>query len=1124
MTDRGKERWWTSALVLRLCRRASGIAAAAATALQIGAGFVQAAAPACHPAPARATSVQGSVETRRAGKSQWHAVKLNDTFCPGDVIRVLEHSRADVMLFDQSVLRLNANASITVQAPKERRTGVIDLLRGAVHFFARGPNSLDVNTPFTVAGVRGTEFLVTVEPKRTLLTVFEGTVVAQNRFGSLTLRNGQSATAEAGKAPALRIVLHPRDAVQWTLYYPPVVYFRPGEVRTGARLHAYRAQRLLAVGSVDEAHAEIARALQLSPNDADALSLQAVMTLVQGEKDRAFEIAKRAVNVAPSSATARIALSYTQQARFDLVGARASVQRAVALKPRNALAWARLAELDSSFGELGKATAAAQRAVKLQPELSLTQTVLGFAQLTSIDIRQAEKTFEKAIALDQADPLPRLGLGLARIRGGNLNAGGRELEIAASLDPGNSLVRSYLGKAYYEEKRTPRAEREYGVAEKLDPKDPTPWFYGAIAKETTNRPVEALQDLEKAQKLNDNRAVYRSKLLLDSDAAARAVSQARIYSELGFQGLALAEGWQAVNRDPTSFSAHRFLADSYGALPRHEIARVSELLQSQLLSPVTNTPLQPRLGESNLFLVSSAGPGIPSFNEFNALFNRDGVSILVNGMGGSKDSSAGEVVVAGIVGKAGYSIGASKFRTDGFGRVNSDQKERLANAFFQYDFSPSTSAQYEYRHRNSQRGDLALRFFPTAFYPGLRTEVDSETHRIGLRHAFSPGSVVLASVMKQNRFTAQPDLQPIPPVLSAERSGPDDAVSTELQHIYRSSRFTLTSGLGYFDIEGRIDQSSSLLFPGIPQICVPGPFPNCFIFFRPPVPPGIVTSSTSTPTDIRHTNAYVYANYGLSSALTLTAGLSQDSVNGSSVSVGTQHQTNPKLGLVWRPAPGTTVRAAAFRTFKRTLITDQTLEPTQIAGFNQFYDDVNATDAWRYGIGVDQKFGRDVFGGVELSMRKLDSPYNVGLTRLEERIDEYHGRVYGYWAPRSWLALGSEYHYEKWDSEGKTGRPTKLTTQRVPLSVNVFNPSGWGGSVVATYYDQRGMFSQGPGSATFWIVDLALKYRLPNRYGFLSVGVRNAGDKQFNYYDLDTNNPQILPTRMAFVQLTLALP
>jgi hypothetical protein len=46
-----------------------------------------------------------------------------------------------------------------------------------------------------------------------------------------------------------------------------------------------------------------------------------------------------------------------------------------------------------------------------------------------------------------------------------------------------------------------------------------------------------------------------------------------------------------------------------------------------------------------------------------------------------------------------------------------------------------------------------------------------------------------------------------------------------------------------------------------------------------------------------------------------------------------------------KKSPGTTLRAAAFRVLKRTLITDQTLEPTQVAGFNQFFDDANLTEA-----------------------------------------------------------------------------------------------------------------------------------------------------------------------------------
>jgi hypothetical protein len=68
-------------------------------------------AQSCEPQVARAVSVQGTVEARRAQGANWQPVKLNDTFCPGDTIQVKERSRADVALLDQSMLRLDAAPS-----------------------------------------------------------------------------------------------------------------------------------------------------------------------------------------------------------------------------------------------------------------------------------------------------------------------------------------------------------------------------------------------------------------------------------------------------------------------------------------------------------------------------------------------------------------------------------------------------------------------------------------------------------------------------------------------------------------------------------------------------------------------------------------------------------------------------------------------------------------------------------------------------------------------------------------------------------------------------------------------------------------------------------------------------
>src|SRR5437667_375141 len=219
-----------------------------------------------------------------------------------------------------------------------------------------------------------------------------------------------------------------------------------------------------------------------------------------------------------------------------------------------------------ALGHLDAAMAVAQEAVRLDAQVAKTHTVLGFAHLTRVETREARAAFERAIELDQADPLPRLGLGLAKIREGDLAGGRVEIEIAAILDPRNSLVRSYLGKAYYEEIRTALAGKQFDLAKQLDPKDPTPHFYDAIRKQTANNPIEALHDINESIRLNDNRSIYRSRLLLDDDKATRTTSASNIYDELGFQRLAIVESAKALAYQYGNDQAHRQLAIAYSDL------------------------------------------------------------------------------------------------------------------------------------------------------------------------------------------------------------------------------------------------------------------------------------------------------------------------------------------------------------------------------------------------------------------------------------------------------------------------------------------------------------------------------------------------------------------------------
>ncbi len=1043
----------------------------------------------CSQPVAQIVSSFGTVQYLPASTQAWQAADLNLSICAEDSIRTGAESRAALVFLDtDTVLRIDQNTQLTVRTPPDERRSLLDLLIGSLHFFSRTPRALEVQTPFVNAGVEGTEFFIRVTDDRASLVVFEGGVRASNDLGEVILADNQAAEVVAGQAPALRVVARPRDAVQWTLFFPPV-YTDPVSPALSALLRDTAG--LLAAGQVEEASV----ALEAAPETGDVLALRTIIAVALNEREQAFELGRQAVAKSPNSAAAKIALSYAQQAGFDLEAARDTVREATNQQPDDALAWARLAELWLSLGDLRRALEAAETAAALAPGLSRTNMVLGFVFLAQIRTAQAKEAFEKAIALDSQDPLARLGLGLAKIRDGDLSEGRQDIEIAAALDPNKSLLRSYLGKAFFDEKRAPLDADQFALAKKFDPNDPTPWFYDAIRKQTENRPVEALQDLQKSIELNNNRAVFRSRLLLDEDLAARSAGLGRIYTDLGFGQLALVEGFKSVNADPGNHSAHRFLADTYAALPRHEIARVSELLQSQLRQPINITPVQPQLAESNLFIVEGSGPSGPSFNEFNPLFARDRIALQASGVVGNNSLAGDDLTVAGVEGRYSLSAGQFHIETDGF-RENNDLQKDIYNVFGQVRLSHYTSVQAELRTKDFDRGDLQLRFDPDNFSSIFRQEDDIDSLRFGLHYIFSPNSDFIANISFQSgKFKS------LFPEIS-EVTIDDDGFTGEVQHLYETPNIRFITGLGRV----AVDRKTTL------QV----------LFF--PLPPIV-----DRP-DIRHNNAYLYSHIDFPQDVTLTLGASGDLFEGETVDT---DQFNPKFGLIWTPVPATTVRAAAFRTLKRTLLSDQTLEPTQVAGFNQFFDDREGTDAWRYGIAIDQRLSAELFAGGEFSKRDLEVPGLDLLTSdvIRKDFDEYLGRAYLNWTPHPWWALSAEYQYEEFTRDLALLGPedfTELETHRFALGAGFFHPSGLRANAKATYLDQTGevgdSFGIGdivPGDDQSWVVDASLGYRLPKRFGLITLGAKNLFDDKFKFQDTDPGNPSIAPERQIFFNMSL---
>ncbi|MGH8638400.1 MAG: TonB-dependent receptor, partial [Burkholderiales bacterium] len=375
--------------------------------------------------------------------------------------------------------------------------------------------------------------------------------------------------------------------------------------------------------------------------------------------------------------------------------------------------------------------------------------------------------------------------------------------------------------------------------------------------------------------------------------------------------------------------------------------------------------------------------------------------------------------------------------------------------------------------------------------------------RVGFRHAFAPNSVTIASYSTA-RADGTLDIESAVNIDTDE-----DAQFLEVQHLFRSARFGAIGGYGRF--RGTTDETT--------------------IFG--PLPPD------RNVADVHHDNAYGYVTIVAPRAATVTVGLSAESLT--DVFVETT-QVNPKLGVSWKPAGRVTLRGAAFRALKRTLIGSQTIEPTHVAGFNQFFDDISGTDAWRYGAGVDLTAsprdegsgGSSLYVGAEVSRRDLQVPVGfLGQPGAVSTLDhaESLARSYAYWTPHRSVAVKAEYFFERFirDDEMDADGLARSTAHRVPVELSVYHPSGVFVRPRITYAHQRGRFLNAQlqeiveGDSSFWIFDLSAGYRFPKRWGMLNAQLLNAFDADVVFQESNPTNSLLSRRRAVFAGLTLPI-
>jgi opacity protein-like surface antigen len=468
------------------------------------------------------------------------------------------------------------------------------------------------------------------------------------------------------------------------------------------------------------------------------------------------------------------------------------------------------------------------------------------------------------------------------------------------------------------------------------------------------------------------------------------------------------------------------------------------------------------------------------------------------------------------------SFGQFLYQTDGF-RQNDDFKQDIYDAFAQYAFSSDLSIQFELKSEDVRAGDVPFRL--NGFHQeNLRQVIEQDTARVGGHYKIDPAQDFIVSAFYTTRkdsinnreFNQRPNPRNSFNLYSLNGSE-NKSFQTEMQYMFHPSSFDITTGVGYQNskYDNLIESLATRASP---------PFdvsrnPN-------------FTFSIPTQLETHYFNAYGYSKQNLLPGLTTVLGLSFDSYDDDLID---RQQLNPKFGVIWNPIKNLTLRSAAFRALKRPLAAGQTIEPTQIAGFNQFYDGNNGTTAWQYALGVDYNPIKPLFVGGEATWRKTSQPLisNDLLNHQNRNESSYLGYIYLTFT--EWMSLKFEYRYERFSRDFISGNsdltnPQSVETQQVPLSLNFFHPCGLFATLAGTYVNQQvesvrsdvGLDSE---SESFWTFDTSLGFRFPKRIGAISFEARNLLDNKFNYQSVfDASGPQLspfIPERQLFVKLSL---
>jgi predicted Zn-dependent protease len=1114
---------------------------------------------------------EGNVRYQAAGSTEVVAT-IPQLLNYGDRLRTLLHAKATVQFASLGETTLGHSTDLLIVRGTPTNAAGARIIKGNVYVIHRaGPDSTLIETPLTVAVPKGTEFSVSVDPEtgESIFTMFDGEVILRRAGEERLVARGFQGIVAAGKPIEVRPILQAENLIQWWIHYPGVIDVLDLDPEVGAGVAFAESIRAYRTGN-------LRRALEAFPGHPDtpvmattsAQVYYSALLLSVGDVKRADELlrkvraggpAARAMRtmvdaVAPSLATNSwralnppvrpgeraselLALSYAHQATNNLASALHVARQAVEKSPTFGFGWARVAELEFSHGHTKAAHEAVTKALEASPQHAQAHALRGFLFAAGGRHREALNSFDQAVALDSFLANGWLGRGLVRIRLGDSEGGREDLRMASAAEPSRSLLRSYTGKAFADAGQGRLAIKELAVAKEFDSQDPTPFLYSALLLREQNQINASIGELERSIELNDNRALYRSRFLLDEDRAVRSSSLATLFQSAGLDGPALREAARAVSLDYANYSAHQFLSESYDALRdptrfnlRYETVWFNELLLANLLSPVGGTPLSQHISQQ----------------EYSRLFTRDRIGLSTDSSYRSDGQYREQASQFGVLGSTAWSLDLDYQHNNGV-RPNNELDRLEWYTTIKQQLSANDSILLLTKYQNYHSGDNFQYYDPQSARPDFSYE--EPQHAIimaGYHHEWSPGIHTLAlggRLVNEQRFGDQNVIESIvirtngmvsglgPPVgFDVNYESQLEIYTGEINQIFDTEHQTLILGGRYQ--AGPLDTRSVLTDPvGLPSA----------VFQAPP-------ADTTSKEQFRRASAYAYETLKLPGQLRLTGGLAFDQLTfpehfrSPPVSEGSETRTlwGPKGALVWQPLPAATLRAAYTRSLGGVSLDESyRLEPAQLAGFAQAFrsvipessvGSVTAPEQEAWGGAIDLKFRTHTYVGLQgecLNSRVRDSagvfdyildPFTLPilpsstprqLDYTEHTLAATLHQLFG----ENW-AVGAGYRFSRAELDSvypqlATAVPSARRSDRADLhelrlSALFQHPSGFFATAeVNGYWQDNQADSANLPDDSFAQVNLLVGYRFPRQRGEITVGGLNLNGSDYRLNPLN---------------------